>query len=242
VLNAKCVLAQALSESETSMYASAMRKLAAFILLVLLAFGVWTAARYVRHRGEVKATIVFRDASALAKGDPVVEDRIVVGRVVEVARVNDQDAVTVRLARDHRRAIVTDSLFSIEPHQLVVTNAVAVGAPIADGAIVYAKEDRVSSWLAKHGRSVQPFLNKLKKATDEHLDSLTTENFDDELEEWKAKLPEWKKEGGATVDRRVAELEARVQILTRRLERANRADEARQLKERFQTWLNDIRK
>jgi len=219
-----------------------MRKFAAFLLLVLLAAGVWIGARYVAHRGEVKATIVFRDASALRAGDPVVERDSEVGRVVEVARVNDQNAVTVRLFRDHRRAIVTDSLFAIEHHALVVTNTVAVGAPIADGAIIHAKEDGVSRWLAKHGGAVQPFLDKLKRKTDEQLDSLNADNFDEKLDEWKAKVPDWKKEGSASVDRRVAELEARVTAMTKELERSNRADEARRMKERFQTWLSDIRK
>jgi ABC-type transporter Mla subunit MlaD len=219
-----------------------MRKLGAFLVLVLLAFAVWIGARYIRHRGEVKVTIIFREAARLAAGDPVVERNVVVGRIVEVSRVNEQDAVTVRIARDHRRAILHDSLFEIESHRLIVTNAVAVGAPVADGEIIYAKEDRLSRWLAKHGASVQPLIDKLKKTTDEQLDALTTENFDDKLAEWKAELPQWKKEGSASVDRRVAELEARVGAMTRQLERSNRAEEARRLKERFQTWVNDIRK
>jgi len=218
-----------------------MRKLGAFLLLVLLAVAVWIGARYIRHHGEVKVTIIFREA-ALTKGDPVVENNVVVGRVIEVSRVNEQDAVTVRLGRDHRRAIVSDSLFEVQQHRLVVMNSVAVGAPVADGDIIYAKEDRLSRWLAKHGASVQPLIEKLKKTTDEHLDALTADNFDDKLNEWKAEFPEWKKEGSASVDRRVAELEARVGAMTRQLESANRAEEARRLRERFQTWLNDIRK
>jgi len=218
-----------------------MRKLGAFLVLVLLAFAVWIGARYIRHRGEVKVTIIFREA-ALAAGDPVVENNVVVGRVIEVSNVNDQQAVTVRVARDHRRSIVSDSLFEVSHHQLIVTNAVAVGAPVADGDIIYAKEDRLSRWLAKHGASVQPLIDKLKNATDEKLDSLTADNFDEKLAEWKAEVPQWKKEGSASVDRRVAELEARVGVMTRQLERANRAEEARRLKERFQAWLNDIRK
>ena len=218
-----------------------MRKLGAFLVLVLLAFAVWIGARYIRHRGEVKVTIIFREA-ALAAGDPVVENNIVVGRVIEVSNVNDQQAVTVRVARDHRRSIVSDSLFEVSHHQLIVTNAVAVGAPVADGDIIYAKEDRLSRWLAKHGASVQPLIDKLKNATDEKLDSLTADNFDEKLAEWKAEVPQWKKEGSASVDRRVAELEARVGVMTRQLERANRAEEARRLKERFRTWLNEIQK
>ncbi|HKO03005.1 MAG TPA: hypothetical protein VJ032_15000, partial [Thermoanaerobaculia bacterium] len=87
-----------------------------------------------------------------------------------------------------------------------------------------------------------PLIDKLKNATDEKLDSLTADNFDEKLAEWKAEVPQWKKEGSASVDRRVAELEARVGVMTRQLERANRAEEARRLKERFRTWLNEIQK
>jgi hypothetical protein len=219
-----------------------MRKFGAFLLLVALAAGAWMAARYIAHRGEVTAAIVFRDASALRAGDPVIEGDDVVGRVVSISRVNDQDAVTIRLDRTHRRAVVSDSLFAVANHALRVTNTLAIGAPIADGAIVYAREDKLSRWLAKHSGAVQPFLDKLKRNTDEHLDALSTDNFDETLDQWKAKLPEWKKEGSASVDRRVAELEARVTTMTNELERSNRAEEARRVKERFQKWLNDIRK
>lgn len=219
-----------------------MKKLGAFLLLAALAAAVWIGARYVAHRGEVRATIVFRDASGLRAGDPVVARDGEVGRVVEVARVNGQDAVTVRLVREHRRAIVSDSLLSIDRNRLVVTNTVAVGAPVDDGAILFAKEDRMSRWLAKHGGALEPYLDKLKRSTDEKLDALTADNLDRTLGEWKAKVPQWKKEGSASVDRRVAELEARVTALTHELEASQRADEARRVKERFDHWLSEIRK
>ena len=161
-----------------------MRKAFSLILLLLLAGGVWLGARWMVHRGEVKATIVFDDAGSLRAGDPVLEGEEVVGKVIEIARVNDRDAVTVRLDRNHRTAIVDDSLFSIESHRLVVTNTIAVGKPVEDGAILYAKEDKVSRWLAKHGSAVAPAIDKLKKKADAGLDAAKKTPWREKLREW----------------------------------------------------------
>ena len=161
-----------------------MRKLASIVFLALLAAGVWFGARWMAHRGEVKATVVFDDAGSLRGGDPVVEGEEVVGKIVEIARVNDRDAVTVRLDRAHTRAIVTDSLFSIERHRLVVTNTIAVGRPIEDGAILYAKEDRVSRWLARHGAAVAPTIAKLKKKADEEVEEAKKARWTEKVKEW----------------------------------------------------------
>ncbi len=161
-----------------------MRKLSSLVFLLLIAAGVWFGARWMAHRGEVKATIVFDDAGSLRDGDPVVEGEEVVGRVVEIARVNGRDAVTVRLGRTHTRAIVTDSLFSAERHQLVVTNTIAVGKPIEDGEIIYAKEDRVSRWLARHGSTVGPAISKLKKKADAELDAAKQTSWREKAKEW----------------------------------------------------------
>ena len=219
-----------------------MRKLGAFLVLVLLAFAVWIGARYIRHRGEVKVTIIFREA-ALAAGDPVVENNVVVGRVIrEVVGVPSSAQLLGRPPADLEQQVAHRDDADRGGDDEHIRYLEKEATPVADGDIIYAKEDRLSRWLAKHGASVQPLIDKLKNATDEKLDSLTADNFDEKLAEWKAEVPQWKKEGSASVDRRVAELEARVGVMTRQLERANRAEEARRLKERFQAWLNDIRK
>lgn len=139
-----------------------MRKLFALVFLVALAAGVWYAGQWFAHRGDVKATIVFQDAGALRPGDPVIEKQVAVGRVTRIDPVDDRKAVTVRLAREHRTAIVTDSLFSIEGRSLLVTNTFAVGRPVENGAILYAREDRMSKWLAKGGRAVEPYVDKAR--------------------------------------------------------------------------------
>src|SRR5438034_7734076 len=53
-------------------------------------------------------TTLFR-SGALRKGDPVVENGQTIGRVTKVTKLDDQDAVIVRIDRAHRRAIVSDS-------------------------------------------------------------------------------------------------------------------------------------
>jgi len=147
-----------------------MRKLLGLVFLLALAAAVWLGARAFVHRGEVKATIVFDDVHGLRRGDPVVEHNDVAGRVTSVDPLGDRSAVTIRLDRMHRRSILTDSLFAVDHNQLVVTNTFAVGRPIDDGALLEAKEDRVSSWLAKHGGAVEPFVNNVRAKADALID------------------------------------------------------------------------
>ena len=140
-----------------------MRKLFALVFLLALAAGVWYAGQWFTHRGEVKATVVFKDSGALRPGDPVVEKQVVVGRVTGIDPFDDRKAVTIRLARDHRNAIVTDSLFSIDGRSLLVTNTFAIGRPVENGAVLHAREDRLSKWLAKSGPAVQPYVDQARE-------------------------------------------------------------------------------
>jgi hypothetical protein len=148
-----------------------MRKIAAVLFLVLAAAAVWVGVRWLAGRDQVKVTIVFRDAQGLRRGDPAVLNHVNVGRVSSVDRLDDRDAVTVRLDREQRRSVVSDSLFSIEDHSLVIMNAFAVGAPVENGAVLQAREDKLSRWLAKNGSKVEPYVEQLKKKTDEGVDA-----------------------------------------------------------------------
>ena len=216
-----------------------MKKLLA--LLVILAL-VWVGARYVLHRGEVHATIVFRDAGALRAGDPVMENAAEAGRVTKIVRLDGQDAVSVRLDRAHRRAIVNDSLFAIEGRSLVVSNTFAAGAPIDDGAVLRARDSKVAQWLAKHGDKVGAFIDKMKRATDEKLDQLDADHLDAELDSWKAKVPDWKKEGTTAFDARIDALKERVEKVEDDLRHSDRAADARAVKEKFDKWLKEVRR
>ena len=160
-----------------------MRKFLGLLFLLVLAAAVWLGARAFVHRGEVKATIVFDDVHGLRRGDPVVEHNDVAGRVTSVDRLGDRSAVTIRLDRMHRRSVLTDSLFAVDHNQLIVTNTFAVGRPIDDGALLEAKEDRVSRWLAKHGANVEPFVDKVRARADELIDKNS-----DAAKKWKERV------------------------------------------------------
>lgn len=209
-----------------------MRRLASFIFLILVAAGVWFGARWFAHRGQIKATIVVENAGSLRRGDPVLEDGVEVGRVIRVDKIDERDAVTVRLSREHRRAIVSDSLFSIDKHALNVSNTFAVGRPVEDGAILHAREDRVSRWLAKHGGAVKPLLDKVRVKADELIDR--------DFAQWTADAPAWKREGSESLRRHVDQVRQRVAKAGADLRAADKADEARKLKERFAKWLDDV--
>ena len=219
-----------------------MKKFAGFVLLLLLAAGVWLGSRYVAHRGEVRATILVRSAAGLRTGDPVVEGDAQVGKVTRVAQLDGQDAVSIRLTRQHRRAVVSDSSFAVGDHRLVVTNVLAVGAPIEDGAVLQAREDRLSGWLARNGAKVQPYLDKLVRAADRKLDDIDAGHIEAALDRWKGEVPDWKKEGGDAVEKNVAAIRKRVGRIEEELQRSHRSADAQALKEKFERWLDEVKK
>ncbi len=167
-----------------------MRKLGALFFLIVLAASLWIGARWIAGRGPVKATILFHSAAGLRGGDLVIENNLAAGRVVRIDRVDDRDAVTVRLDPAHRRAIVTDSLFTIDGHRLLVTNAFAVGAPVEDGALLQAKDDKVSRWLAKNGSKVEPLVESLKQKADNGVETVRGAS-NDEAQKLKEKVGGW---------------------------------------------------
>lgn len=211
-----------------------MRKLLSFLFLVALAAMVWFGGRWFVHRSEAKVTIVFNDARGLQRGDPVTENGAVIGRVVSVDRLDDKNAVTVRLSHGHRRAIVTDSMFTIDHRSLVVANTFAVGRPVDDGAILNAREDGVSRWLAKHGGAVKPYLDAARAKADQWID--------DDFDSWTAKLPEWKREGSGSLERHVEEVKARVAKAEESLKSLNRLEDAKKLKDKLNRWLEEAKK
>jgi len=216
-----------------------MRKL---LLLLVIAAAVWFGARALVHRGEVKATIVFDHAVGLHAGDPVVADGTPIGVVTKITQLDGNDAVSVRIDREHRRDVVTDSVCTIGKHRVIVTNTFAVGSPIADGAVLRARTDRVSTWLAKHAKSVQPLIAKVKRAADENIDKLDAKHLDADLASLKAKVPDWKAEGADALDQRLGAIRSRVGKIEDDLRRSNRAEEARKVKEKFEKWLDEVQR
>ncbi|HEX3577136.1 MAG TPA: MlaD family protein [Thermoanaerobaculia bacterium] len=216
-----------------------MRKL---LLLLLIGAAVWFGARALVHRGEVKATVVFHHARDLEQGDPVIADGAQIGVVTKVTHLDGDDAVSIRIDRDHRRDVVSDSLFAIDRHRLLVTNSFAVGSPIADGAVLRAHNDGVSGWLAKHASAVQPFITKVKRAADTEIEKLDEKHLDAELAKFKEKVPDWKAEGAGALDQRMGEMKSRMARIEDDLRRSNKTQEARKVKEKFEKWLDEVQR
>ncbi|MGZ4780039.1 MAG: hypothetical protein ACXV5L_12635 [Thermoanaerobaculia bacterium] len=209
-----------------------MRKFLALVFLALVAAGVWVCAQWFVHRDDILATVIFDEPQTIRAGDLVKESGRAVGRVMKVDALGDRQAVSVRLNRRDRRAIVTDSLFDVKDHTLVVDNTVAIGRPIDNGAILESHEDRFARWIARHGAAAKPYLDAIRSRIETLADSGS--------DEWSKRAPEWKKEGSAAFDRHVAEMKKKVAQTEEELRKSNRADEARKLKERFEKWLDNV--
>jgi ABC-type transporter Mla subunit MlaD len=184
------------------------------LLVIVLALAtIWIGGRFILHRGEVRATIVMRDAGALRAGDPVVENGAVAGRVTKVSPLDGDVAVSVRIDRDHRRAVVSDSLFAVDGRRLVVNNTFAIGTPVDDGALLRARDGGFAQWLARHADPLAPLLAKAKNATDAKVDD---------------------------ADKRIADAKASVAKMEADLRRSNKVAEAKALREKFDRWIAEL--
>ena len=208
------------------------------LALIVLAAAVWLGARYFAHRGTVKVTLVVHHADSVRKGDPVTEGSTTIGEVIKTSHIDEgSDAVVIRIDRDHRRDVVSDSLFTVKSHRVEVNNTFAVGKPIEDGAVVHVKEDRLASWLSRHADAVKPMIAKLKRAADEKLDAL-----DAELASATAKAPDWKRQGRDVFDKNVAVMKKKIEQAEDELKRSDQAAEAKKLREKFDRWVAEVQR
>jgi preprotein translocase subunit YajC len=180
------------------------------LVLVLALAAIWIGGRFILHRGDVRATIVMRDSGALRAGDPVVENGAVAGKVTKVSPLDGETAVSIRIGRDHRRAVVSDSAFAVDGRRLVVNNTFSIGAPVADGALLRAPDSGLAAWLARHGDPIAPLLAKAKSATNAKVDG---------------------------AGRKIAEAKASVARMEDELRRSNKMAEAKALREKFDAWM-----
>jgi hypothetical protein len=185
------------------------------LVIVLALAAIWIGGRFILHRGDVRATVVMRDAGLLRAGDPVVENGAVAGRVTKVSPLDGEVAVSIRIDRNHRRAVVSDSLFAVDGHRLAVNNTFAIGAPVDDGALLRASDGGFAQWLARHGEPVAPLLAKAKSATDAKIDG---------------------------ADQRIAEAKASAAKMEGHFRRANRPIEAKALREKLDKWIAEMKR
>lgn len=220
------------------------RKFLAFGFLILLAAGVWAAARWLRQRNDLRATVVFEQPTSLRQGNHITSGGVVIGRVTGVARLEQQEAVSIRIDSASRKQLQTDSSYELlgaPPNVRVeVKSMLAIGKPLADGAVVYAREDKLKNWLEKQKASIAPLLERISRSADDLKRKYEAGEFDRELEKWKKKVPEWKKEGGQALSKNVEGIRKKVAGLEAELRQQNRSADADSLRRRFDRWLEEV--
>lgn len=220
------------------------QKILALVFLILLAAGVWTAARWLRHRDDLRATVIFDQPTSLREGNHITRDGVVIGRVTAVATLEHQEAVSIRVDSSYRKQLQTDSSYELigdSPNVRVeVKSMLAIGKPLADGAVVYARQDKLKNWLEKQTASIGPLLDRLSRGADDLKRKYEAGEFERELEKWKKKLPEWEKEGGAALSKNVEEIRKKVARAEAELRQQNRTADADSLRRRFDRWLEEV--
>jgi len=218
------------------------RALLKFLLFVAVIAGVWYGLRFVGGRDDLVATILFEEASGLRKGAEVRLRDEKIGDVREVHSVGGKTAATVYIRKQHRGDVFTDSLFEIkgDPASIVVVNSIAVGAPVENGAVIIAERDRLTKFLAHGKEKLQPHIDKVREKAGEWIEDFDNGRFQKQLDEWKAKAPEWKKQGKETFDRNVGEMKEQVDELEKSLRSASRNVEADKLRREFDDWVRRV--
>lgn len=218
------------------------RALLKILLFVAVLAVIWYGLRFVGSRDDLVATILFEEASGLEKGAEVRLKDEKIGDVREVHSVGSKTAATVHIRKHHRGDVLTDSLFEIagDPAVIRVVNSIAVGAPVQNGAVIIAKKDRLTTFLAHGGEKLQPHIDMVRKKAGEWLADFDSGKFQQQFEDWKAQAPEWKKQGKATFDQNVGEMKEQVDELEKSLRSASRNVEADKLRREFDDWVRRV--
>lgn len=224
-----------------------MRKLVAILVVVALAAAAWWGARWYKHKDDLRATIVFHSADELRRGSHIVEEGVVIGTVTKVSRLDGQDAVSIRVSPQYRNEVMTDSIFDIEGDaptaRIEIDNTMSVGKPVADGAVIYAREQsKIARWLSEQGKKIAPLLKDFGARAGELIDEFESEKLDQQLDALTEAIPEWKKEGEEVAKKRIAEAEKKFAELEADLRKAQKNIEADKLRARFEKWLADAKR
>jgi hypothetical protein len=217
----------------------ALLKLLFFIAVIA---GIWYGLRFVGSRDDLVATILFEQAAGLEKGSAIRLGDESIGEVREVQAVGSKTAVTVHIHKHHRRDVLTDSLFEIsgDPASIRVVNSIAVGAPVENGAVIIAKRDRLTTFLAHGGEKFRPHIDMVRRKAGEWIADWDSGRFQKQLDEWKAKAPGWKKEGKETLDKNLDDMKKQVDELEKSLRSASRDIEADTLRREFDDWVKRV--
>jgi len=210
------------------------------ILLVAAIGGAWYASRWWRHRDDLRATLVLSDAGGVERGAHVVHDSLVIGQVTNRTRLDDSDALSLLVKAEHRGQLLRDSMVSIEDGAVVVDNRLAVGRRLEDGDVLRIRDDSVRRWIAKQKERLTPLVDRVREMARKN-EIVSLADLDRLLEDWKREIPRWKKEGKAGAERHVAELDESVTKLETALRKRGREDDARKLREKYESLLDELK-
>jgi len=220
------------------------RKLLAIAVLGGLLYVAFYYSRTVQHEDDLVATLVFDAAPGVKRGTSVVEKGEKIGEVTAVGTVSDKAAVTIEVPREHRNRIFTDSSFEIAgtPAEVRILSTISVGSPVENGAVIVARADKVSKFIAKGGEKLAPHVAAAKEKALEMISEYDAEMFRKQLDEWSERVPEWKAEGKDAFKRNVADLDDTVDEIEAALRKISRDAEADKIRKAFDDWVKDVQK
>jgi hypothetical protein len=220
------------------------RKLLAIIVLGALLYVAFHYSRNVTHEGDLVATLIFDAAPGVGTGTPLTEKGVTIGEVTSVGSVGSKAAVTVAVPVEHRNRIFTDSTFEIagDPPEIRVLSAISVGAPLSDGAVIVARNDKFARLVAKGSEKLAPHLAAARQKALTMIGEYDSEDFAEQLDEWSKRVPEWKAEGKDVLKKNLDAVEETVDEIESALRKIKRDAEADKIRKAFSEWMKDVGK
>jgi hypothetical protein len=216
-----------------------MRTFLALVFLLGLAVAIWYGVRWMETRDELEATLIFDSADELAAGNLVVSGALVIGEVTKVTPLQGRDAVSIRVGKDHRDEIRTDSRFRIDgshPDAVVVVGSkLAFGRPVREGDVLYARQSGVTRWLEEKGSGL------LSRVQEEASRIGTGGEMKDKLQQWEGEIPSWKQQGDEILAENLETIGGTVDRLEARLRESGKEVDARRIRRDFEEWLGKVR-
>ena len=216
-----------------------IRTFLALVFLVGLAAAIWYGVRWMETRDELEATLIFDSADELVPGNLVVSGALVIGEVTKVTALQGKDAVSIRVGKDHRDEIRTDSRFRIDgshPDAVVLVGSkLAFGRPVREGDVLYARQSGVARWLEEKGGGL------LARVREEASRIGTDGEMKDKLQQWEAEIPNWKQQGDEILAENLETIGGQVDRLEARLRESGKEVDAQKIRRDFEGWLGKVR-
>jgi hypothetical protein len=216
-----------------------IRTFLALVFLVGLAAAVWYGVRWIESRDELEATLIFDSADELVPGNLVLSGALVIGEVTKVTSLQGKDAVSIRVSKDHRDQIRTDSRFRIDGNRpdavVLVGSKLAFGRPVREGDVLYARQSGVTRWLEEKGGGL------LTRVREEASRIGTDGEMKAKLQQWEAEIPNWRRQGDEILAENLETIGGQVDRLEARLRESGKEIDARGIRRDFETWLERVR-